>query len=70
MYRSRYGRETLDMRKKSAIEIRPIDVVKGNAGAQPTSSHHQLRFVKLRFERNVNGPAASRWLNSASGRPV
>jgi hypothetical protein len=60
MYRSRYGRETLDMRKKSAIEIRPIDVVKGNADAQPTSislssSHHQLRFVKLRFESKFTG---------------
>jgi hypothetical protein len=75
MYRSRYGRETLDMRKKSAIEIRPNDVVKGNADAQPTSirltsSHHRLRFVKLLFESKINGPAASRWLNSASDRPV
>ena len=63
------------MRKKSATEIRPIDVVKGNADAQPTStrltsSHHQLRFVKVLFESKINGPAASRWLNSASGRPV
>src|SRR5260370_38407485 len=34
--RSRYGREILDNGKKSAMEIRPIDVEKGNVNAQRT----------------------------------